>query len=1281
MMKRLLLFVVVLAVSFAGMAQQDWSEVNSNLSTGLGVGEVSASMNNADALWALAINDDGSLGDEFTMSTDGGQSWTAGDFNPVSSPSPSMIFGVDENEAWTVMNSSPKGIYKTTDGGDNWTEVGDYYGASSSFANVVHFFNDTDGFCQGDPVGGYYELYTTSDGGDTWNRVPEQDIPAPLSGEYGITGNYDAVGDNIWFGTNMGRVFYSTDKGQTWDVTTTQFGTSETVDCLFLSADYGIAYRSYLDMGIEPTINVTNDGGETWEEVNVNGDMYARYFTHVPGTEMTIVSSSSEPGSEGMSYSTDGGYSWSTLEAGYPYQAHYWWDNETAVCGTWVTAGSGGMLIYEGDPLMTLDPPQNLSAEVDGMDVHLDWDAPGGGGETEELIYDNGTSTGSYSYEGYTMATHMSPSGACQVLTLKYYTTIESGDNTFNTNVYEWEGSQPGTDLIYTGTETAIDGDWMEVDISGENVTFDGDFVVGFGSINATTYLGYDANLNNGRSWDFDNASSWSQWNEAYLIRAIVQYTDGTLAEVGPNGYEKVLNSNPENRTARTHSLSTNNQEPIQNTLGGRALIGYNVYRDGDLLTDTPIEATDYDDLELDPGVYSYTVTAVYDEGESSPAGPVEVVIENPNLDPPNNVQYEVDGNTVMLTWETPGVNPQWIHWDDGTNGNSIGLTSGGSFELAAKWDPSHIMDFDGFSITKVKIFPAGFTCDYKLKIQKGPNAGTLVYEQDLSGLEIEAWNEITLDSPVALDVTKELWVGYEVIEHDAGDYPGGTDSGPAEAGYGDMLNTGSSWVSMSTQYGLDYNWNVQVYVEQADVEPVALNKPANTEFNNESEDLTVVEAATSQSTYSPMAELQGYNVYRDDSQLNSQLIEDLFYDDTDVPPGTYTYGVTAVYDEGESPAEEVEVTVQEPLLLPPSNLEANTSNGDVELTWTAPGEPDEWIHYDDGTNFNSIGGTSGGTMEVAIRFDTDQLQDYDGMKLTKIRFFPNGFTADYQLKVWTGENAANLVHEQMVDGPEIEAWNEIMLDQMITIDASEELWFGYAAIDYDAGDYPAGCDQGPAVAGYGDMIKLGSSWVSMSNEYGLDYNWNIQGGVADMSGFPIQAQPTLEDNVEVDRNTEFAVQSKPAVSLQDGIYSPMMALQGYNVYRDDAMINESLVTETMYTDQDLPTGTYEYYVTAVYDAGESEGSNTVEVTITGIDDVEAGKLSIYPVPANDFVNVESDVTVKSVRVMNHVGQLVYSNDATDKQFRINVSDFDAGVYFIQLETETGVVTKKISIQ
>jgi len=178
-----------------------------------------------------------------------------------------------------------------------------------------------DGFAQGDPVDGYYELYTTTDGGDTWIRVPETDIPAPTSGEYGITGNYCAYGDNIWWGTNAGRIYRSADMGYTWDVSLTAFGDTETVGSIMFNDMDGIAYKSYLNIAISDGLNVTDDGGATWTEFSPTGAAFARYFFHIPGTDNTLIGSSSDPAGMGIAISEDGGYNWEEITSGYPFQA------------------------------------------------------------------------------------------------------------------------------------------------------------------------------------------------------------------------------------------------------------------------------------------------------------------------------------------------------------------------------------------------------------------------------------------------------------------------------------------------------------------------------------------------------------------------------------------------------------------------------------------------------------------------------------------------------------------------------------------------------------------------------------------------------------------------------------------------------------------------------------------------------------------------------------------------------------------------------------------------
>ena len=280
-----------------------------------------------------------------------------------------------------------------------------------------------------------------------------------------------------------------------------------------------------------------------------------------------------------------------------------------------------------------LDPPTDLEYEIIDDDVNLTWTSPGGGGGTiEELIYDNGTATGGYSWEGYTMASQMSPAGPCKVLTMKIYTTIQAGDNDFNATIFGWDGSQPGLDIIYEENVIAVDEDWVEVDISGQNITFDGDFTVGFGSVNAATFVGYDAGLNNGRSWDFDNANpSWASWSEAYLIRAIVEYPDGRVAEISSGGEVAEIKSGTTPIMKSVHPTDYSNVvtvKPIDNLSPmSRDLLGFNVYRNTVQINTSLVTGTEYLDENLWGGTYNYYVTAVYDEGESGPSNTVQVII------------------------------------------------------------------------------------------------------------------------------------------------------------------------------------------------------------------------------------------------------------------------------------------------------------------------------------------------------------------------------------------------------------------------------------------------------------------------------------------------------------------------------------------------------------------------------------------------------------------------------------------------------------------------------
>jgi photosystem II stability/assembly factor-like uncharacterized protein len=158
----------------------------------------------------------------------------------------------------------------------------------------------------GDPVGEYFEIYTTTNGGTNWTRVAQADIPAPLTGEWGVVGYYDVIGDTIWFGTNVGRVYKSIDKGLHW--TAVQTPLPAYIKPTFKDANNGIVID--LNAGASAALAETADGGATWQQITFTGTCYDSDMSYIPGTDNMYISTGAATGVSGASYSLDGGHSW-----------------------------------------------------------------------------------------------------------------------------------------------------------------------------------------------------------------------------------------------------------------------------------------------------------------------------------------------------------------------------------------------------------------------------------------------------------------------------------------------------------------------------------------------------------------------------------------------------------------------------------------------------------------------------------------------------------------------------------------------------------------------------------------------------------------------------------------------------------------------------------------------------------------------------------------------------------------------------------------------------------
>ncbi|MBQ8761575.1 MAG: choice-of-anchor J domain-containing protein [Bacteroidales bacterium] len=608
-----------------------------------------------------------------------------------------------------------------------------------------------------------------------------------------------------------------------------------------------------------------------------------------------------------------------------------------------------------------------------------------------------------------------------------------------------------------------------------------------------------------------------------------------------------------------------------------RTYRGYNVYNNGvkvnnALITDSSYEVKDLT-YNMEPG-YCFTVTAVYDEGESAFSDPVFVkVTDNGSF---AGFVYELDGVTPIADASVMAIgrdehNRQHLYeYVTDASGYYGGDVLAGSYKV--------LVSKEGYQ--KGSYYNAEAQSEYFAVAfdQMTENINVILTETYNPLCEVKA--EETEDSNVNV-----YWSWNKMIP---------------ETMMADFETGDFSQANFNNEVTPNYPW---VITEEAYEGSYAIKSSCAGVTSGESSIEATVEVPYDGmvSFYHKVSSESGWDMayFYIDGELKGSYSGEMDWKQVQFPvsAGTHTYKWMYLKDSSYDNGEDTYYV------------------DNIVFYQEIPPFEGGWLYYDDGTYASSIGLGSASPMYWGISYP--DAQRYAGFTLTKVSLFDAApdYAGNYTINIYLGGTSSpgTLVSTQEVALTGIADFVEVELNTPVAIDGTQPLWITFYTADIT---YPAaGC----AYMGdsNSDWLSLDGSYWEHAYDYGLTYTWMARGYLENAKGEVRELSRASEAPKFVGGTSTGEFVAKAAAQpINVGVPSnETMAddmsreMKSYKVYRANNLNNEYTVEtvqllgdnvlDTFLLDTEwatLETGVYKWGVSAVYEGNRKANERTIEL-------------------------------------------------------------------------------------